>query len=97
MSESATKNEFRATGRRKTATARVRLKSGKGTITVNSRPLDKYCYSETLVKAATTPLITLDVRDDFDAEVKVSGGGPNGQAGAIAHGMARALEKYNPE
>ena len=97
MSETVTKNEFRATGRRKTATARVRLKSGKGAITVNRRPLDEYCYSETLVKAATAPLITLDVREDFDAEVRVSGGGPNGQAGAIAHGMARALEKYNPE
>ena len=97
MSKSITSNDICTTGRRKTATARVRLKSGDGTITVNRRPLNEYCYSETLVKAATAPLITLDVREDFDAKVNVSGGGPNGQAGAIALGLARALEKHNPE
>ena len=97
MPKSTKKIDFCATGRRKTSTARVRLKPGNGTITVNKRPLDNYCCTDSLIKAATAPLITIDVRDEFDAIVTVRGGGPNGQAGAISLGLARALEKYNPE
>ena len=87
-----------STGRRKTSTARVRLfPNGKGKITINGRKLEVYCYHEGLVTAAIAPLITIDKREMFDFKITVSGGGPTGQAGAISHGLARALEKFNPE
>ena len=89
---------IRATGRRKTATARVRLfPQGTGKITVNNRDLAEYCYHEALAKAATAPLVTVDGLNKFDIKIQVSGSGPNGQAGAISHGIARALEKYDAE
>ena len=96
---SATDGEFfLATGRRKTSTARTRLKpNGKGEITVNGREISRYCFHEALLKAAVDPLNTVEALEQFDATVKVSGGGPNSQAGAIAHSLARALEKCNPE
>lgn len=91
-------NVFLGTGRRKTATARVRLHpSGSGKFTVNGKDLEDYCYHDGLVRAATAPLNTLEVRDQFDVSVKVDGSGPHSQAGAIAHGLARALEKHNSE
>ena len=91
-------NPIVATGRRKTATARVRLfPQGTGKITVNNRDLEVYCYHEALAKAATAPLATVDGIDKFDCKIQVGGGCPTGQAGAISHGLARALEKYDPE
>jgi small subunit ribosomal protein S9 len=88
---------FVAVGRRKTSSARVRITEGAGKFTINARPLETYLYTETLVKAATRPLDTLQVAGNFDVTVLVAGGGPNSQAGAISHGLARALEKFNPE
>jgi small subunit ribosomal protein S9 len=96
MSETDT-GIFVAVGRRKTSSARVRITEGTGKFTVNNRPLETYCYSETLSKAATRPLLTLGSSTQFDVTVLVTGGGPNSQAGAISHGLARALEKFNPE
>ena len=87
-----------ATGRRKRASSRVRLiPNGTGTFTVNGKDLETYCYSESLVRAAEAPLTTVDLKGQFDVHVKVQGGGPNGQATAIAHGLARALEKHDSE
>ncbi len=88
---------FDAVGRRKTATARVRIARGTGKITVNGKALDEYCYTETLAKAATGPLKTVDQVGQFDIDVNVNGGGATGQAGAISLGIARALQKYNAE
>ncbi len=98
MSAKAKIDFIRATGRRKTATASVRLyPGGTGKITVNGKPLTEYCYHEGLSRTAVSPLGTIEVTDQFDAIVKVNGGGPNGQAGAIRHSLARALEKHDPE
>lgn len=97
MSAKATIAEFLGTGRRKAATARVRLKSGTGIITVNGKDVTVYCYSDQLVSDATAPLRTVDMVGQMDIVVKVEGGGPNGQAGAIAMGIARALQEMNME
>ena len=87
-----------ATGRRKTATARVRLKpSGSGHYVVNGRLLQNYCSSQNELKIASLPLKIVEAEDQFDAVILVNGSGPTSQAGAIAHGLARALEKYNPD
>lgn len=88
---------FDAVGRRKTATARVRIARGTGKLTVNGKSLENYCYTETLAKAATGPLKTVELVGQFDIDVNVNGGGANGQAGAISLGIARALQKYNAE
>lgn len=93
----ATTEIFRATGRRKLASAQVRLLKGSGKIKVNGRDLDDYCFTEQLVATATAPLVTVEMLKDIDVIVRVRGGGVNGQAGAIAHGIARALEKMDPE
>ena len=83
-----------ATGRRKRASARVRLiPNGTGSFTVNGKGMEIYCYSESLARATEAPLVTVDLKGKFDVIAKVTGGGPNGQAPAIAHGLARALEK----
>ena len=79
------------TGRRKTAIARVRLASGTGKILVNGRPFENYFPLESLRVAATQPLTVTGTADKFDAQITVSGGGPNGQAGAVRHSIARAL------
>jgi small subunit ribosomal protein S9 len=79
------------TGRRKTAVARVRLATGTGKILVNGRPFDNYFPLESLRVVATQPLTATGSADKFDAEVTVTGGGPTGQAGAVRHGLARAL------
>jgi len=79
------------TGRRKTAVARVRLASGTGKILVNGRAFENYFPLESLRVTATQPLTVTGTADKFDAQITVSGGGPNGQAGAVRHSIARAL------
>ena len=79
------------TGRRKTAIARVRLATGTGKILVNGRPFESYFPQESLRVVATQPLTVTGSTDKFDAQITVTGGGPNGQAGAVRHGIARAL------
>jgi small subunit ribosomal protein S9 len=79
------------TGRRKTAVARVRLASGTGKILVNGRPFENYFPLESHRVTAAQPLTVTGTADKFDAQVTVTGGGPSGQAGAVRHGIARAL------
>ena len=79
------------TGRRKTAVARVRLASGTGKILVNGRALENYFPVETQRVIASQPLTVTGTGDKYDAQITVTGGGPNGQAGAVRHGLARAL------
>ena len=86
-----------ATGRRKTSTARVYLSEGKGNILVNDIPLEEYFGREVAKILVMQPLVLLDLSSKFDIMVKVSGGGSFGQAGAIRHGISRALEKFDPE
>lgn len=94
---SATKSStITAVGRRKTASARIRLTRGTGVIVVNKKPVEEYLYTEALVKAATAPLRTAGLEGQVDVSVNVIGGGPNGQAGAISHGLARAIQKMDP-
>jgi len=87
----ASTTEFLGTGRRKTAVARVRLSEGSGKITVNGRTLDIYFGTETLRNMATDPLTVTASTGKFDVHVNVKGGGPAGQAGAVRHGISRAL------
>ena len=84
-----------ATGRRKSSTARVYLTVGSGDITVNSRPLDQFFGRETARMVVRQPLQTTDLADKVDLRVTVRGGGTTGQAGAIRHGIARALSRYD--
>ena len=84
-----------ATGRRKTSTARVYLSKGKGNILVNDIPLEDYFGREVAKILVMQPLVLLDIVEKFDVVVKVSGGGSFGQAGAIRHGISRALEKFD--
>jgi small subunit ribosomal protein S9 len=93
----ATDQTFYATGRRKEATARVWIHSGNGTVTVNGRPLDDYFGRETSKMILNQPLQVLEQMGKIDVIVKVRGGGLSGQAGAIRHGISRALCLYNPE
>ena len=86
-----------ATGRRKRATARVYLSEGTGNILINDLPLDKYFGREVAKILVRQPLKLLECDEIFDFSVKVSGGGSFGQAGAIRHGISRALEKKNSE
>jgi small subunit ribosomal protein S9 len=96
MSDTAT--VLTATGRRKRASARVRLiPNGTGSFTVNGKEMETFCYSETLARMAEGPLNTVELKGKFDVVAKVTGGGPNGQATAIALGLARALEKFDSE
>ena len=83
------------TGRRKSSTARVFLRSGKGTITVNDRPLDTFFGRETSRMIVRQPLETVQMANTFDVEANVAGGGMTGQAGAIRHGITRALMEYD--
>jgi small subunit ribosomal protein S9 len=83
------------TGRRKTATARVFLRPGNGQILVNRRPLDVYFGRETARMVVRQPLQLVDLASKFDLYITVSGGGMSGQAGAIRHGIARALMEYD--
>src|SRR5258708_18188428 len=87
----AESNEFLGTGRRKTAVARVRLATGSGKITVNGRAFENYCPTDTLRMQVSQPLVATGTQARFDIRINVQGGGPNGQAGAVRHGIARAL------
>jgi small subunit ribosomal protein S9 len=85
--------EFLGTGRRKTSVARVRLASGSGKITVNGRALENYFLTETHRSLVAQPFAVTETTGKFDAQVNVQGGGPSGQAGAVRHGISRALLK----
>jgi len=87
--------EFLGTGRRKTAVARVRLGNGSGKITVNGRAFENYFPLDTLRGVVSHPLTVTGTTDKLDVKVSVSGGGPNGQAGAVRHGISRALLKFD--
>jgi small subunit ribosomal protein S9 len=92
---------FYGTGRRKKSIARVYLTPGKGNITINKRSIDEYLGLETLKVIVRQPLVLTDTLDKFDVNVTVRGGGTTGQAGAIRHGISRALlqadaEEYRP-
>jgi len=90
MADSKT-NEFLGTGRRKTSVARVRLSSGSGKVTVNGRAFETYFPTDSLRMVVQQPLVVTNNVDKFDVRVNVSGGGPAGQAGAVRHGISRAL------
>ncbi|HAO80138.1 MAG TPA: 30S ribosomal protein S9 [Verrucomicrobia subdivision 3 bacterium] len=90
-----TTNEFLGTGRRKTAVARVRLATGSGKITVNGRAFENYFPLETQRSVVSQPLIVTATADKLDVRVNVTGGGPNGQAGATRHGISRALLQFD--
>ena len=94
MAETKT-TEYLGTGRRKTAIARVRLATGTGKITVNGRAFENYFPLETLRSTASLPLTVSGTADKLDVRVNVTGGGPNGQAGAVRHGIARALLQFD--
>jgi small subunit ribosomal protein S9 len=87
--------EFLGTGRRKTAVARVRLATGSGKITVNRRTFENYFPLETLRAVVIQPLTVAGALEKFDVRVNVAGGGPNGQADAVRHGISRALIKFD--
>jgi len=88
---------FTATGRRKTSVARVRLRQGKGLITINSRSLQEYFGREAARMIVLQPFDVTQTGTSFDVDVNVKGGGSSGQAGAIRHGITRALMLVNPE
>lgn len=88
---------YYGTGRRKTSTARVFLKRGKGNITINENTLDQYFGRKTARMIVRQPLELTSLQDKFDILVTVTGGGISGQAGAIRHGIARALLKFEKE
>jgi small subunit ribosomal protein S9 len=87
--------QYYGTGRRKTSAARVFLKSGKGEIQVNNLSLDKYFGREVARMIVRQPFDVVDLTDKFDVKISVAGGGNFGQAGAIRHGIARALVEYD--
>ncbi len=89
--------QYYGTGRRKTATARVFLQNGSGNITINNRTLNGFFGREVARMIVRQPLELVELSSKFDVKVTVSGGGSFGQAGAIRHGITRALMKYNEE
>lgn len=89
--------EYYGTGRRKSSTARVWLRPGSGKITVNERGIDEYFPNEVLKMIIKQPLSLTETNGNFDILVNVAGGGPSGQAGAIRHGISRALQTFNTE
>ncbi len=89
--------QFIGTGRRKTSVARVRLVPGNGKITINNRDIEEFFNYETLRVVVREPLVITETLDKFDVIVKIEGGGFTGQAGAIRHGIARALIESDPE
>ncbi len=89
--------QFYGTGRRKSSIARVYLVPGKGNITINKRDIDEYFGLETLKVVVRQPLVATDTVDKYDVKVNVKGGGFTGQAGAIRHGIARALLEADEE
>ncbi|MBD3635097.1 30S ribosomal protein S9 [Methylophaga sp. OBS1] len=90
-------DSYYATGRRKSSTARVFLKPGSGNISINTRSLEDYFGRETSRMVVRQPLELVDMMDKFDLNITVRGGGNNGQAGAIRHGISRALVEYDNE
>jgi small subunit ribosomal protein S9 len=90
-------DSYYATGRRKSSTARVFLKAGSGKLTINTRSLEDYFGRETSRMVVNQPLVLIDMLSTFDINITVRGGGNNGQAGAIRHGISRALVEYNSE
>ena len=90
-------NTFYATGRRKTSSARVYLTKGKGNISVNDRPLEDYFGREVAQMLVKQPLKLLDLDEKVDLKIMVKGGGSFGQAGAIRHGISRALLEFDEE
>ena len=88
---------FYGTGRRKSSVARVRVYNGTGKITINDRDIEEYFGLETLTLIVRQPLALTDTMDKFDIVCRVAGGGVTGQAGAIRHGLARALLQFNEE
>ena len=93
----AASEQYYGTGRRKTSTARVFVRPGKGDINVNGSPLDEYFGRETSRMVVRQPLVKSDLSDKFDIHVTVKGGGDSGQAGAIRLGITRALMEYDGE
>jgi small subunit ribosomal protein S9 len=89
--------QYYGTGRRKHATARVFLRPGAGDIQVNNRPLEQYFKRESLKLIIRQPLLITETTNKFDIHVRIDGGGMAGQAGAIRHGLSRALVDYNRE
>ncbi len=89
--------QYYGTGRRKTSVARVYLRPGSGKIVVNRRDFDEYFPNQVLKMVIRQPLLLTETADKFDILVNVDGGGPSGQAGAIRHGISRALLEYNGE
>ena len=85
------------TGRRKTSTARVRVKEGTGVIEINGKTPDKFFTHENFSRVALRPLATAELKEKVDVFAQVEGGGNTGQADAVAHGISRALLKLNPE
>jgi small subunit ribosomal protein S9 len=92
-----TELQYNATGRRKTATARVSMRPGAGAVKVNGRDLDAYFASDVLRMVVRQPLVLTETAEKFDIVVNVDGGGFAGQAGAVRHGISRALLEYNSE
>ena len=97
MAKKSDKIVFLGTGRRKKSIARVRLVEGKGSITVNGKPLDEYFGTEVLKVIVKQPLVATNTLDKYDVICKVQGGGFTGQAGAVRQGIARALNEANQE
>jgi small subunit ribosomal protein S9 len=97
MSATETATYFWGTGRRKTATARVRVKEGTGVVEINGRTVDDYFGHDNFARIALLPLTTAELKEKVDVFANVQGGGDTGQAGAVSHGIARALLKLNPE
>lgn len=95
--ETGGKNDKLGTGRRKTSVARVRIRPGSGVITINDRPFEEYFTTDMNRKQVLSPLEKTEQKGAVDLIVKVSGGGPASQAGAVLLGVARALKIYNPE
>jgi small subunit ribosomal protein S9 len=91
------KQQYYGTGRRKTSVARVFLKSGNGSIKVNNRSLENYFTRSTLQMLVKQPLELLELTSNFDLYITVKGGGPSGQAGAVRHGITRALMDYDEQ
>ena len=89
--------QYYGTGRRKTAAARVYLRPGAGNVKVNGRPIDSYFPNEVLKMVIKQPLMLTETTERFDIVVSVAGGGSAGQAGAIRHGISRALLQFNAE
>jgi small subunit ribosomal protein S9 len=96
MAEEESIRYYQGTGRRKSATARVRLYPGDGTIIVNDKPVEEYFSRKRDILHLSEPFRVTDTQDGFDVTVKVKGGGICGQAGAVRHGIARALLEVDP-